>query len=102
MLLQAVFISMKFSVIFLVIFHLSQNVSIVSPTYYFLQTLHLKKEIKHLSSQLRSRFMWKNAPVTVLEKVYVSVTLLETLHLRFLHCPEHIYRSEEYNLALTK
>ena len=46
--------------------------------------------------------MWKNAPVTVLEKVYVSVTLLETLHLRFLHCPEHIYRSEEYNLALTK
>ena len=46
--------------------------------------------------------MWKNAPVTVLEKVYVSVTLLQTLHLCFLYCLEHTCRSEKYNLALTK
>ena len=40
--------------------------------------------------------------MTVLEKVSVSVTLVRTLHLRFLHCLDPTNLSKENGLALTK
>ena len=49
-----------------------------------------------------SGFIWKVSPVTVLEKVSVSVTLVQTLHLCFLYCLEPTYLPKGYNLAFTK
>ena len=40
--------------------------------------------------------------MTVLEKVSVSVTLVRTLQLRFLHCLDPTNLSKENGLALTK
>ena len=46
--------------------------------------------------------MWKVSPVAVLEKVSVSVTLLQSSHLRFLRYLEPTNLSKGYDLALTK
>ena len=53
----------------------------------FLLTLHFNKQIKYLSSQLILWFIWNVLPVTVLEKVSVSVTLVQTSHLAFFTLP---------------
>ena len=43
--------------------------------------------------------MWKVLSVTVLEKISVSVTLLETLHLHVLHFFEPTNLSKGYNFS---
>ena len=58
--------------------------------------------MKHLSSQLSSQFILEVPPVTVLKKIFASVTIVQTSYLRFSHCPEPTNYSKGYDFALNK
>ena len=89
-LLHAIFISLKFSVILLVIV-LPCNCKL---TFY--------KLIKQLPLQLSLLFIWKVSIATVPEKESLSATSVQIWYLRFLHCFGSTILPNRYNLALTK
>ena len=51
---------------------------------------------------IKSMIYLKSFACDITRKVYISVTLVQTPLLRFLHCIEPTYLSEGYNLALTQ